>query len=305
MEKSMKCLRILIFMTFIVFFNNEIFAQKEIKALTPTDGATNVNVGILKWSAQAGVKYDLYFGTSANPGLFKSDLDTMEVKPVILELNRKYYWKIVEKKNEKVIRTSKIFSFSTLPISLNPKSDYKSFVDIRDYKIYWTINVNGTEWLVHNLDYDLPGNSWYYDNSEINKVYGKLYYGHSLTNNPENICPKGWHIPSQQEWMDLINAFGGLKVVGSKLKEATDLYWRNSNVARNNSSGMTILPSGSRDSKPSYSNLGKYTFFWTSTPNPKIINSFTTINFGFMRDNIITDVGDPNWSYSIRCVKDK
>jgi hypothetical protein len=51
--------------------------------------------------------------------------------------------------------------------------------------------------------------------------------------------------------------------------------------------------------------LGKYTFFWTSTPNPKIINSFTTINFGFMRDNLIIDVGDPDWSYSIRCVKDK
>ena len=305
MEKSMKCFRILIFMTFVVFFNNAIFAQKEIKAVFPTDGATNVNVGIIKWSAQEGVKYDLYFGTSANPGLFKSDLDTMEVKPVILELNRKYYWKIVEKKNEKVIRTSKIFTFSTLPISLNAKSDYKSFVDLRDYKIYWTITINGKEWFAQNLDYDLPDNSWYQGNSETNKVYGKLYSGHSLTTNPENICPQGWHIPSQQEWMDLINAFGGLKVAGSKLKEATDMYWRNSNVTRNNSSGMTILPSGSRDSKPSYSNLGKYTFFWTSTPNPKIINSFTTINFGFMRDNLITDVGDPDWSYSIRCVKDK
>lgn len=53
---------------------------------------------ILKWSTQEGMKYDLYFGLSANPSLYKSDLDTMEVKPVILELNKKYYWKIVEKK---------------------------------------------------------------------------------------------------------------------------------------------------------------------------------------------------------------
>ena len=141
----MKCFRILIFITFVVVFSNEIFAQKEIKAVFPIDGTTNVNVGILKWSAQEGVKYDLYFGTSSNPGLFKSDLDAMEVKPVILELNKKYYWKIVEKKTDKAIRSSKIFSFSTLPIVLNPKSEYKSFVDIRDYKVYWTISVNGND----------------------------------------------------------------------------------------------------------------------------------------------------------------
>ena len=229
----------------------------------------------------------------------------MEVKPVILELNKKYYWKIVEKKNGKVIRTSKIFAFSTLPITLNTTLKYKSFVDLRDYKIYWTITVNGKEWFVQNLDYDLPNNSWYYDNSETNKVYGKLYSGQSLTTNLSDICPKGWHIPSQQEWTDLINTFGGLKVAGAALKETTDLYWRNSKYDRTNSSGITVLPAGSRDTKPSFSNLNKYTSFWTSTPNPKVRNSFSTIDFGFMRDNVIVSDGDPGWIYSIRCVKDK
>ena len=306
MEKKVKCFQFLILITFIVFFNSgNIYAQKQITTVFPKDGASNVNVGILKWSAQEGMKYDLYFGLSANPSLYKSDLDTMEVKPVILELNKKYYWKIVEKKNGKVIRTSKIFAFSTLPVTLNTTLKYKSFVDLRDYKIYWTITVNGKEWFVQNLDYDLPNNSWYYDNSETNKVYGKLYSGQSLTTNLSDICPKGWHIPSQQEWTDLINTFGGLKVAGAALKETTDLYWRNSKYDRTNSSGITVLPAGSRDTKPSFSNLNKYTSFWTSTPNPKVRNSFSTIDFGFMRDNVIVSDGDPGWSYSIRCVKDK
>ena len=301
----MKWFQIFVLLTFVIFSNCKIYAQKEISAVLPADKANNVNVGILKWSAQEGMKYDLYFGTSTNPNLFKSDLDTMEVKPIILELNKKYYWKIVEKKNGKEIRTSKIFTFSTLPITLNASLKYNSYVDLRDYKIYWTITVNEKEWFVQNLDYDLQNNSWYYDNSETNKIYGKLYAGQSLTTNPYDICPEGWHIPTQQEWTDLINAFGGLKVAGSTLKETTDLYWRNSKVVRTNKSGMTILPSGSRDSKPSFANLGKYTSFWTSTPNPKIPNSYYAINFGFMRDNLIIDGGDPNWSYSIRCVKDK
>ena len=301
----MKWFQIFVLLTFVIFSNCKIYAQKEISAVLPADKANNVNVGILKWSAQEGMKYDLYFGTSTNPNLFKSDLDTMEVKPIILELNKKYYWKIVEKKNGKEIRTSKIFTFSTLPITLNASLKYNSYVDLRDYKIYWTITVNEKEWFVQNLDYDLQNNSWYYDNSETNKIYGKLYAGQSLTTNPNDICPEGWHIPTQQEWTDLINAFGGLKVAGSTLKETTDLYWRNSKVVRTNKSGMTILPSGSRDSKPSFANLGKYTSFWTSTPNPKIPNSYYAINLGFMRDNLIIDGGDPNWSYSIRCVKDK
>ena len=305
MVRKMKWFQIFVLLTFVIFSNCKIYAQKEISAVLPADKANNVNVGILKWSAQEGMKYDLYFGTSTNPKLFKSDLDTMELKPIILELNKKYYWKIVEKKNGKEIRTSKIFTFSTLPITLNASLKYNSYVDLRDYKIYWTITVNEKEWFVQNLDYDLQNNSWYYDNSETNKIYGKLYAGQSLTTYSNDICPEGWHIPTQQEWTDLINAFGGLKVAGSTLKETTDLYWRNSKVVRTNKSGMTILPSGSRDSKPSFANLGKYTSFWTSTPNPKIPNSYYAINLGFMRDNLIIDGGDPNWSYSIRCVKDK
>jgi uncharacterized protein (TIGR02145 family) len=305
MDKKINGLQLMVLLTFLVFFNNQIHAQKEISAVFPANGAGNINVGILKWSAQEGVKYDLYFGTSANPGLFKSDLDTMEVKPVILELNKKYYWKIAEKKNGDLIRTSKVFTFSTLPITLNASLKYNSFVDVRDYKIYWTITVNEKEWFVQNLDYDLQNNSWYYDNSETNKVYGKLYAGHSLTANPDDICPAGWHIPSQQEWTDLLNAFGGFKIAGTALKDTTVLYWRNSKVSRTNDSGFTILPAGSRDSKPSFSNLGKYTSFWTSTPNLKIQNSFYSVNLGFMRDNLIIDASDPNWSNSIRCVKDK
>jgi len=304
MKRKMKWFRLLVLISFVTLINSEINAQKEIKAVFPADGINNVNIGVLKWSASEDSKFDLYFGLSANPSLYKSDLETMEVKPIMLELNKKYYWKVVEKKEGKEIRTSKVFTFTTLPISLNTSIEYKSYVDIRDYKIYWTIAVNEKEWFVQNLDYDLQRESWYYNNSETNKVYGKLYSGLSLTTNMNDICPVGWHIPTQQEWTDLVNSFGGLKVAGSALKETTDMYWRNSKFARTNNSGMTILPAGSRDSKPDFSNIGKYTFFWTSTPNPKIQKSFNTLNFGFMRDNIIISVGDPNWSYSIRCIKD-
>jgi uncharacterized protein (TIGR02145 family) len=301
----MKLQRLFIIISLVILLSIEGYSQKEIAAIFPVNGSVNVNTAILKWSAREGMKYDLYFGLSANPSLYKADLETMEEKPVVIQLNKKYYWKIVEKKDGKEVGSSKIFTFSTLPISLNPAVEYKSFVDLRDYKIYWTTTINNSEWFVQNLDYDLQNMSWYYDNSETNNVYGRLYSGESLTTNPSDVCPDGWHVPSQQELNDLLNAFDGIKFAGPSLKEATEVYWRASKNLRSNKSGFTILPAGSRDSKPSFSNIGKYTSIWTSTPNPKIQGSFYCFDLGFMRDNVIFSVGDPKWSYSIRCIKDK
>ncbi len=288
----------------VAFAAMHLYAQKEITAVQPADGAKDVNVGIIKWSGVEGSVFDLYLGTSSTPKLYKADLKVVEEKPVVLALNSTYYWKVVEKKDGKEVRSSKVFSFSTLPIKLNPAVKYNSFVDTRDYKIYWTITVGGKEWFAQNLDYDLQGNSWYYDNAPVNKVYGKLYPGSALSGDQTKICPQGWRIPTEAEWKALADAFGGTKEAGSALKDATDTFWRKSNSPRTNSSGFTILPSGSRDSKPSFSNQGKYTFFWTSTPSPKIKGSFINIDLGFMRNALNINVGDPLWSYSIRCVRD-
>lgn len=287
----------------ILFVNLETRAQKSIMAVLPADGAANVNLGILKWSGTGGDTVDLHFGSTANPPLYKENLVGDEEKPVILELNKKYYWKIVVKKTGKKPVESSVFSFTTLPISLNADVKYSPLVDLRDFKVYWTLE-NGLEWMAQNLDYDLPGNSWYYENSESNKVYGKLYLGKALSTGLNKICPEGWHIPTMDEWNTLLNANGGVKEAGASMKEPTEKFWRTSNYARTNHSGMTILPAGSRDSKPSFANLGKYTFFWTSTPSPKIPGSFYNLNLGFMRNTVINDPGDPAWSYSIRCVKE-
>lgn len=300
----MKEMGLVIGILLVLFIQNGL-AQNEITAKLPANGAVGVNTGILRWSGREGVQYDLYFGLVPNPELFKSELEASEVKPVVLELNKKYYWKVEEKKDGKVIRSSKVFSFTTLPVVLNPAVGYTPFVDERDYTVYWTLAINGTVWFAQNLDYALIDLSWYYDNSSTNKVYGRLYSGHALKTKRDSICPAGWHIPAQQEWTSLINESGGIKTAGIQWKEASNLYWRNSSNVRNNKSGLTVLPAGSRDSKPSFANLGKYTFFWTSTPSPKMPDSFYNFNIGFMRDQVILESGDPAWSYSIRCVKDK
>ncbi len=300
----MRLIRLTLCLLFLLIFSSRIFSQKDITPVFPADGSVNVNKAVLQWSGAEGVVYDIYFGLSTDPKLFKADIAVSEIKPVVIELNKKYYWKIVEKKDGKIVRTSRVFNFSTLPVKLSPSVKYNSLIDQRDDKIYWTTTINGNEWFAQNLEYDLKNQSWYYENSEANKVYGKLYSGQALKTNIKDICPAGWHIPERKEWMDLTDFTGGYKVAGTALKETSDLFWRASKNQRTNSSGMSVLPAGSRDSKPDFSNSGKYTFFWSATTSPKA-NGFYTIDLGFMRDNVIFSDGDPDWSYSIRCIKDK
>lgn len=273
-------------------------------ALQPADGAVDVNVGVLRWTEVPGCVYDLRFGTEAAPPLYRTGLTVAQEKPVVLELDRTYRWQVVARRDTVVVATSPVFSFATLPIALQPSLAYGHFIDARDDKVYWTVTIGGREWMAQNLDHELPGASWYYDDDPRHKVYGRLYAGRALAGDQAAICPAGWRLPTRGEWAELLDALGGAKVAGPACKEAGPAHWRRSEAARVNTGGLTVLPGGSRDRKPAFGNLGKYAFFWTATPAPEIPGGYYQIDFGFMRDAVNVSTGDGDWSYAIRCVRD-
>ena len=55
--------------------------------------------------------------------------------------------------------------------------------------------INKEKWL------NLTNGTWaYYKNDEkFNDVYGKLYNWHNVIDE-RNVCPNGWHVPSDAEW---------------------------------------------------------------------------------------------------------
>jgi len=64
------------------------------------------------------------------------------------------------------------------------------------------------------LNYEAEG-SVCYDNKPANcKKYGKLYNWNAAM----KACPKGWHLPSHDEWQILVDFAGGRKIAGKKLK---------------------------------------------------------------------------------------
>lgn len=65
---------------------------------SPPDGATDQSTSLtLSWSASGATEYDVYFGTSSPPPLYKAGLTTNQLSVSGLQEGTTYYWKIVAK----------------------------------------------------------------------------------------------------------------------------------------------------------------------------------------------------------------
>ena len=161
---------------------------------------------------------------------------------------------------------------------------HKAATDI-DGNIYHTVDIGTQTWMVENLKTtrfndgtDIPfvsdGKQWenmtsaaacWYDNNHLYKeLYGVLYNFYAAKSG--NICPQGWHVPSDAEWTKLSNFLGGETIAGGKLKETGTNLWWSPNSEATNESGFTALPGGTRYNFGQFDNIGRVGYWWTSTP---------------------------------------
>ncbi len=82
-----------------------------------------------------------------------------------------------------------------------------------------------------------------------------------------NICPSGWHVPTDAEWTTLTTDLGGVSVAGGKMKSVGTAYWNSPNTDATNSSGFSALPGGYRWSTGSFFDIRGGAFFWSATEN--------------------------------------
>ena len=100
----------------------------------------------------------------------------------------------------------------------------------------------------------------YYENDSNNDwVYGKLYNWFAVSD-PRGLAPKGWYIPTHDDWGVLVNDLGGEEGVGTKLKSNSDWY---SNGRGDNSSGLNFMASGIRNEKGEFVVKGTMTILWS------------------------------------------
>jgi len=142
-----------------------------------------------------------------------------------------------------------------------------------------------------------------YDNDNANTAaYGRLYNWYAVKDS-RNICPEGWHIPSDQEWYELVSFLGGEMTAGGKLKESAPGHWLIPNTGANNESGFSAVPGGYRSSKGVFQILDTYAFYWTST---SCADNMAWSWFLQNDSEGITRIENlKTFGFSIRCVKDK
>jgi uncharacterized protein (TIGR02145 family) len=141
-----------------------------------------------------------------------------------------------------------------------------------------------------------------YDNNPENALtYGNLYNYYAVTDN-RNICPEGWHIPSESEWEVLINSLGGDSLAGGKLKEKGTDYWLNPNISASDEIMFTALPGGYRTADGIFGGIGTKGSWWTSTRADDKIAWNHDISYNFPLLNIRGS--EMKMGLSIRCIKD-
>lgn len=152
------------------------------------------------------------------------------------------------------------------------------------------------------------GATCYYNNSE---EYGRDFYGNLYNwyaaNDDRELCPTGWHIPTNAEWMELIDFLGGEFLAGTSLKVTEThlpIMWDGTNE-----SGFSAVPGGLRyDSnfsgtfQASFSNA----IWWTSSyAGYSSGESYIwTISLSSSDSSVGINSRTSNYGLSVRCLKD-
>jgi len=138
--------------------------------------------------------------------------------------------------------------------------------------------------------------------ASIPEVYGRLYTWYAIVD-IRNVCPTGWHIPTDTEWATLISYLGGDASAGGKLKESGSLHWNSPNTGATNESGFNALPAGWRKifGGDSFMEFGIYGYWWSSTevnPTNALYRAIHYDSGAILRNNF-----DKRSGFSVRCLK--
>lgn len=192
--------------------------------------------------------------------------------------------------------------YYTDEISFTTDNALPVFTDSRDNQEYTYTKIGNQVWMAENLNYDIPNYADYF--KEVDNLHGARYDYETAC----EICPEGWHLPSDEEWMELE------RTIGIDEKQLDDFLDRGNNIS------PLLMEVGSEHWLPNPFGNDTYNFraipsdigttnaahFWTSS---------TTIYWSknaFVGRSIHQHLGgiqrfavfDKNNRISVRCIKD-
>jgi uncharacterized protein (TIGR02145 family) len=208
----------------------------------------------------------------------------------------------------------------------HPSSGYGPILKDVSGNSYKTVYIGTQHWMAENLRtskyndgtsltniqndnqwWNCLSGAWsnYLNSSENDTIYGKLYNWYVMDktyNGNRNVCPTGWHIPTENEWWQLSNSLGGFSLAGGAMKENSLNYWSQPNKGASNSSLFRAVPSGFRFDNGSFSSISNSAVWWTSTEFD--ICNYKVFYLLYNQSDLNNGRNDKRTGNAIRCVKD-
>ena len=154
-------------------------------------------------------------------------------------------------------------------------------------------------------------------------TFGFLYNWFAVTDS-RGICPKNWHVPSEEEYTELVlhleyivngtvvnemdttfswieGAMLFYEEIGGSLKTKGNKYWEIPNIGATNATSFTALPGGYRNLDGKFYSLGYDARFW-STSEYDSENAWSK-GLSYQHSDIENGYDKKNMGLSIRCLK--
>ena len=183
----------------------------------------------------------------------------------------------------------------------------ESFTDKRDGKSYRTVEIGQQIWMAENLAYKTKKGCWAYGDDESNvNTYGYLYNWETAN----NVCPEGYHLPSEDEWIQLElficvqkstipeDSYGNWNNIKKHLK-ANWGWEKNGNGT--DKYGFTGLPGGIRFKDGKFYNIGAIGFWWSASSKSR---SESWSRYLAWSSGNFNRYGNNRSGFSVRCLKD-
>ncbi len=154
------------------------------------------------------------------------------------------------------------------------------------------LEIGNQIWMAKNLDIDVPGSECYDDDPGKCEEYGRLYDWTAAM----KACPGGWHLPTDEEWEELINFLR--TDAGKKLKAKNPQIYGWDGVDRYR---FSALPGGAGDLDGNFNGVGMFGYWWSTTEHSNDDAISRTLR---PRDNNLNrEIINKDLLLSVRCIQ--
>lgn len=188
-----------------------------------------------------------------------------------------------------------------------PDFETGSFTDTRDGKVYKTVTIGDQTWMAEDLSFEPDAGEYEIELIDtLNNIYGYYYEWETA----QVVVPDGWHIPSKDEYIVLLEY---LVDNGFCYQEDEEIYYTAKSLSLGgiwNSTTVIGTPGNSDYSKyinssgfSAIPNKGGYSgYWWTSTIH--ITETYYSLNIWSDRYYTSLTLMYPEFRAAIRCIKD-